>query len=85
MKLSGVRLSICLSVRSIAALRCGGFAAERRSSRRCQSTVSVAGRPVAAAPQHGTQQQIASIVIVTDWLLTVKSNIAYCLHHVNTV
>jgi len=66
MKLSDVRLSVCLSVyivrlsrHSPAVRRCGEFAVERNAGRRYQSTAAAAGCPAAAAPQHGAQQQIA--------------------------
>ena len=66
MKRSSVRLSVCLSHHSTAAAACGGFPAERRAGRRHRSTASAAGRPAAAAPQHGAtehgaQQQMRAV------------------------
>ena len=53
-----VRLSVGVSHHSTAGAACGGFAAECRVDRRYRSTAAAAGRPAAAAPQHGAQQQM---------------------------
>jgi len=56
-----VRLSVCLSHHSTAAAACGGFAAERRADVRYRLTAAAAGRPPAATPQHGAQQQMRAV------------------------
>jgi len=53
-------LSMCLSVTSFAC-HCSVFAAERRASRRYQSTAAAAGHPAAAVPEHGAQQQMRAL------------------------
>jgi len=59
---AGERPSVCLSRHSITDAACGGgFAAERRAGRRYRLTAAVAGRPAAAAPQHGAQQQMRAV------------------------
>ena len=55
MKRSSVRLFNCLSHHSTAA--CGGFAAERRASRR---SIDSGERPAAAA-QHGAEKQMRAV------------------------
>jgi len=57
MKRSSVRLSHCL----IAAAACGGFAADRHVGRKYQLTALTVVCPVAAAPQHGAQQQTQEV------------------------
>ena len=58
---SGVRQSVCPIVRS-QQRREGGFAAERRVGRRYRyNTAASAGRPEAAAPQHGAQRQMRAV------------------------
>jgi len=53
--------SVCLPYHSTTASACGGFAAERRAGRRYRSTAATAGRPTAAAPQHGAQQHMRAV------------------------
>jgi len=61
-----VCLSVCLSHHPTAAAACGGFAAERRVHRMYRSIAAAAGRPAAASPQHGAQQQLRAESRVTD-------------------
>ena len=63
---ASVRLSVCLSHHPTAAAACGGFAAERRVHRMYRSIAAAAGRPAAASPQHGAQQQLRAESRVTD-------------------
>jgi len=59
MKWSGVRPSVRLSHHLTVA--CSGFATERHVGRRYRPTSAAAGRPAAAAPQHGTQEQMRAV------------------------
>jgi len=55
------RPSVCLSHCLIAAAACGGFAADRHVGRKYQLTAVTVMCPVAAAPQHGAQQQTQEV------------------------
>ena len=64
---ASVRLSVCLSVPSSDRSRgVRRFAAERRVHRMYRSIAAAAGRPAAASPQHGAQQQLRAESRVTD-------------------
>jgi len=77
------RASVRLSVLSFdrAAAACGGFAAKRHEYRRYRPTTAAAGRPVAAAPQHGaaarrsavTASSVALSADVGSWTQTCSA------------